>query len=532
MEGNFMVVNLRKVCTAGVMSALLSFNRAPSECGAAEKKVESKPKPPNIVFILIDDLRWDACGYANHPFSKTPNIDKLASNGVVFNNSFVTIALCGPSRACFLTGQYAHKHQVLRNRDLTDISTGTLTYPLVLQQNGYTTAYVGKWHMAKNNRPRRGFDYWLSFTGQGDYTKNVLNENGTEFEKEGYITDVLTEYAVKWLDTQKQDGKPFMLYLSHKAVHDIFTPPPRYAKLYADAEIPEPANFRDDLSGKPVNQRKWLSSRLMSIGTSTGTKTVPPALPPVGWSIGKNDEENTTTRGWVKRDRTIADMREDMINYHRCLAAVDDSVNKVVEQLDKLGVLDNTMIIFAGDNGYLWYEHRFLDKRWAYEESMRIPLVIQYPKLGRMNVKVDDFVLNIDLAPTILDFAGVPVPDTMQGRSARPLMEGKVVDNWRKSFFYEYYYEKAFKIPSILAVRTKEWKYVTYPDIQDIDELYDLVKDPNELNNLAEKSEHSTQLNLMKDELQRLINETGYVKPVLPAEVQDNKKVVGESKEE
>ena len=432
---------------------------------------------PNIVFMLIDDLRWDAMSSLGHTFVKTPNLDRLRGEGVLFSNTFVTISLCTPSRGCFLTGTYAHRHGVTDNTGKEFDPAKTPHFPLLLQKAGYETAYVGKWHMARHANPRPGFDYWLSFRGQGVYIDPPLNENGREFQAKGYMTDILTDKAVEWLGRKHE--KPFCLYIGHKAVHGPFTPADRHKDLYSDVTPPEPPNYRDDLSTKPAWQRR--DRRLKSVEPVPASVT-PPPWPP---------------------------QNEAWMNYFRTLSAVDDSVGLIYDELKRQNLLDNTIFIFTSDNGYFKGEHAGLsDKRLAYEEALRIPLIVRLPRAARPKSTVSEMVLNIDVAPTVLDYAGLKPEAGMQGRSIRPLLEGKKTA-WRNSFLYEYWVDLN-QIPRMVAVRTRTHKYIRYPDIQDIDELYDLAKDPHEMRNVALDPAYAAKKKELATELDKLLRETGY----------------------
>jgi N-acetylglucosamine-6-sulfatase len=449
---------------------------------------------PNFVFILTDDQRWDAMSNMpnSFPFLRTPNIDRLATEGARFENAFVTTSLCSPSRASFLTGCFAHTHGV-RTNERNDLDERFPTFPALLQRAGYATAYVGKWHMKPDPSPRPGFDYWLSFAGQGEYVNPSLNENGKNFQAEGYMTDLLTDYAIRWL--RRQDG-PFCLYLAHKAVHGPFTPAPRHAEAFPDAQIPQPASFQDNMRDKPAWMRR---------AAVYGAKAEP-------WhkSQGKPVPDELPAASWDPRNK-------DRLDYLRTILAVDESVGRVLQTLEQMRQLDNTVVAFASDNGYFLGEHRRGDKRLAYEESIRIPLLIRYPPLVRPGSRPTEMALNIDLAPTILDIAGVQPPKHMQGRSLRPVLEGRAAD-WRQSWLYEYFQEAWLPgVPTMLAVRTQQFKYVTYPDLQDLDELYDLQNDPMEMKNLAVVPDYHEQAAKMREELERLKKETGYTKaPQVP----------------
>jgi len=454
----------------------------------AASLTEKKKRPPNILFILTDDQAFDAIGFTGRfDFLPTPHMDRLARQGARFNNAFVTTSLCSPSRASFLTGCYAHRHGVTANGS-RDLHPTTPTFAELLQQAGYQTAFVGKWHMRPTSAPRPGFDYWLGFRGQGKYNNPELNENGRQFVKRGYMTDILTDYATAWLRRPRR--KPFCLCLWHKAVHGPFTPAPRHANFAPHAGLPKPPSFDDTFVGKP----KWLR-RGFRYGTkrhdwtASQEKPIPESIPPARW------QPHNPGR----------------LNYLRSLLAVDESVGRLLETLQQIGQLDNTFIVFSSDNGYFLGEHRRGDKRLMYEESIRIPLLVRYPPLIKPGTTVEQMALNIDLAPTLLALAGLPAPAAVQGRSLLPLLRGDRIE-WRQAFLYEYFQEGWLPgIPTMVGVRTHRYKYIHYPDLHDdIDELYDLRNDPHELSNLAAQPAHARTLAKMKTELATLKSNTGY----------------------
>jgi N-acetylglucosamine-6-sulfatase len=439
---------------------------------------DSTPRP-NIVFILVDDLRWDALGCMGHPFVKTPNIDRIAREGALFKNFFVSIPLCSPSRASFLTGQYPHSHGVINNGDHSALSYKLITFPRLLHDAGYETAFIGKWHMGVDDSPRPGFDRWVSFKGQGVYNDPMLNVDGTASKHSGYITDILNGYALKFVKSEHK--KPFFLYLPHKAVHGPFTPADRHKNLYADAVIKPTPSLNDSLEGKPAATRKL------------------------------EDASDQKSPGKKKREQSENERRmpENAIrNQLRALAAVDEGVGQLFKALEESGQLDNTVFIFSSDNGFFWGEHGFGDKRWAYDESIRDPLLIRFPKLIKPGTVLDQFVLNIDIPPTLLELAGVPIPKTIQGRSfASLLKDGKT--QWRNSFLTEYFQEKQYpRTPTWQAVRTERWKYIKYTDSDGMDELYDLNADPYEVKNLIQQPPFQATLKQMQAELEKLRKET------------------------
>ena len=448
------------------------------------------PKP-NIVFILIDDQAWNVLGKdGRYTFMKTPNIDRIAGEGMVFKNAFVTTSLCSPSRASFMTGCYAHKHGVFVN-SYSDPNPEAPFLPAKLQEAGYETAFLGKWHMKNGAEPRKDFDYWLSFNGQGVYIDPLLNENGREFTEKGYMTDILTDYATRWLKKPKE--KPFCLFLWHKAVHAPFTPAPRDSAAFADALIPEYENWYDDMADKP----QWLRR---------------------GWLYGVHKDKWEESKGKPVPEKIVPrpwDPKEPrMMNYLRAMLAVDKSVGEIRKCLEDMNILDNTIIVYASDNGYFIGSHQRGDKRLMYEESLRIPLIIRYPKLIKGGSVNNDMVLNIDVPPTLIELAGGKVPADMQGTSIAPLFH---YDNkgWRTSFMYEYFQEDyAPGFVTVAGVRNNRYKYIESLNVPgDINELYDLVTDPGEMDNLINNHAYQTIKNETMTELQKQKTETGFFDP-------------------
>jgi arylsulfatase A-like enzyme len=425
------------------------------------------PKQHNIVFVLVDDLRYDAMGFLT-PGLRTPNIDYLAKHGVYFPNAVVTSSLCSPSRATILTGQTARNHGVIDNNDSSE--KGLIFFPSYLREAGYQTAFVGKWHMgAATDAARPGFDYWVSFRGQGAYLptdglspqqlaagqKQKLNVNGQQVEQKGYITDELTDYALDWLERGRDSSKPFFLYLSHKAVHSEAKAPQRYANQYADLEIKLPAsmaNTEENNRGKPM----WVRNQRNS---------------------------------WHGADfpyHTNQSLTDYVREYYRALSPVDDSVGRVLAYLRKHRLEENTLVVFYSDNGFLFGDHGLIDKRNAYEPSVRVPMIAYAPKLLPGGVVNPARVRNLDLAPTFLDVAHVPAPQQFEGKSILPVATGKAApEKWEDDFIYEYYWEWTFPhTPTTFAIERGRMKYIQYHGVWDTEELYDLQQDPQEMSNL------------------------------------------------
>jgi N-acetylglucosamine-6-sulfatase len=476
------------------------------ECFGVEQakglRLEKLPgaKPRNVVLIVADDHRYDALSCAGHPFLKTPNLDALAKNGSRLANAFVTTSLCSPSRASILTGLYAHRHRVIDNNN--PVPAGLTFFPQYMQAAGYETAFFGKWHMGSDSdAPQPGFNRWVSFKGQGTYWPNAngLNVDGQHVEQKGYITDELTDYAVDWLDKRTAD-KPFFMHVAHKAVHTDFLPDeneqskgklllpgvegkigfvaaPRHAGKYAKEPFPAP----ETLAFTPRNY---------------GDKPM--------WVQNRRNSRHGVDIPFGNRWDLAVIYRQ----YMETLLAVDESVGRIVDALKRKGVLDSTLFIYMGDNGYAWGEHGMTDKRSAYEESMRIPLIIHCPELIAAGTNVPQMVANIDIAPTVLNAAGLKPPEGIDGRSFLPLLAGKSMP-WRDKLLYEYYWEWNFPMtPTIHALRTDHYKFIRPYGTWDIEELYDLQNDPLEIVNLAGKPEHQQLANDLKAQMFALLKET------------------------
>ncbi|TVP96785.1 MAG: DUF4976 domain-containing protein [Planctomycetaceae bacterium] len=439
----------------------------------------------NILFILVDDQRWDALGCLGHPFLKTPAADSLAAGGVRFANAYVTTSLCSPSRASILTGLYAHTHRVVDNQ--SGMPDGLRFFSEDLQEAGYRTAFVGKWHMGhSSDEPRRGWDHWVSFVGQGHYfpdlpsgRKAMLNVDGKRVSQTKYITDELTDYALDWLRGRGKTDKPWMLYLSHKAVHHDFSPAPRHEGKFADVDI-EPLPTTQDT---PLDKLKPMWAR---------------------------NQRNSWHGAEFPFHNTLGSTEDIYRRYCETLLSVDESTQRLLDFLRESGQLDSTLIIYMGDNGHLWGEHGLIDKRTAYEASIRVPLLIHCPAAFSGGRVVHEMAANIDIAPTVLEAAGVEPPDRFHGRSLLPLARGEQVPDWRDELLYEYYWERwAPSTPTLHALITPRWKYVRAYGLWDVPELYDVKNDPDELKNLFHEVEHRQLALAMDKRLFELLAESG-----------------------
>jgi N-acetylglucosamine-6-sulfatase len=455
----------------------------------------SGPAParrPNFVFVLVDDMRWDEMGVVGHPFIETPNMDRLAREGIRFDSAFATTPLCSPSRASFLTGQYAHTNGIIDNtaRPSHDLAT----FPRELQRAGYATGFFGKWHMGNDDSPRPGFTHWVAMPGQGEALDPHLNVDGQRIQAKGYVTDLLTDYVERFIERSK--GQPFLAYLAHKAIHPNviqqddgrvvpmpgqpggFVAAERHRGRYEGRSMPRRPNAFKPPMDKPALMRR--------IGT----------LPPLGRETATTDEE---IRGRIEM-----------------LLGVDDSLGRILSVLEKNRILDDTVVVFTSDHGYFYGEHGLNEeRRLAYEETIRIPLLVRYPARIQAGRVAPQLVLSIDLAPTLLDLAGLTPGPGVQGRSLLPVFAGDPA-TWRESFLIEYFSDTVF--PRVLnmgysAARTRSAKYIEYRDLQGMNELYDLSSDPYEERNLIDAPEAAGLRAALKAELERLLEATSSPAP-------------------
>ncbi len=469
----------------------LLLSTLPLATGCQRRDNATVARKPNIVVVLVDDLRWDDIGVAGHPFVETPNIDALAGQGARFLNAFATTPLCSPSRAAILTGTYVHTNGIIDNTARDSASHALRTFAIPLQAAGYQTAFFGKWHMGNDDRRRPGWTHWVAMKGQGEAVNPKLNVDGNRLEVNGYVTDVLTDYADAFV--RANATKPFMVFLAHKAMHpnvmqqndgsravlasqpEGFVPAPRHAGRYANASVPRRPNAVAKISNKPALQRRIDS------------------LPPLSPTTGTSDRD---IRGRLEM-----------------LLAVDESLGRLVKTLTELGQLDNTIIVFTSDHGYFYGEHGLNEeRRLAYEETARIPLIIRYPRAVTAGATPPQLVQTIDIAPTVLALAGVRDTALRHGSALTPILRGDSAP-WRASVLIEYYSDKVFPRMVTMgyqAVRTDRYKYIHYTELAGMDELYDLVADPYELRNLMGSAAGKTALPAVQRELDRLQRATGW----------------------
>ncbi len=460
---------------------------------------QASTKRPNVLVIITDDQRWNTLSAAGHPHLKTPNLDKLVSQGIHFKNAFCTTSLCSPSRASILSGLYASKHGVRNN--FTDFPKDLPSFPRLLQRLGYLTAYLGKWHMGEDDdRPRPGFDYWVSHKGQGKYFDNEFFIQDRRQMVKGYYTHAVTDLAVDWIKKPRAKDQPFCMILGHKAPHSFYVPEPKYEKAFDHVKVPYPESaFK--LEGKP----DWIKSRLTTWHGIYGPL----------FDFRKKFPDS--------RPEAVADFERMIRSYWATLLSVDDSVGRICRALDEIGELDDTIIVFVGDNGLLEGEHGMVDKRTMHEPSIRVPMVVRYPGLIPKDrpKSVDKMVLHVDLAPTLVELCGGEPMKNIQGRSWVQLAKG-ADPHWRSSWLYEYNYEKQFPYtPNIRGVRTDEWVYMRYPHGDGSPdrhkaELYHLLSDPMQLRNRIDDPAAAPKLAELRQELDRLMRDYGMTMTQMP----------------
>lgn len=444
---------------------------------------------------MSDDHAAHAISAYGSRINETPHLDRIANEGMRLDNCFCTNSICAPSRATILTGKYNHLNGVRTLYENFDARQNHVAK--ILQENGYQTAMIGKWHLGHGgNSDPTGFDYWNIFPGQGEYHDPIMYEMGEEKKYKGYATDIVTDLTIDWLDNIDRE-KPFFVMCHHKAPHRPWDPDEKYMHLYEDVDIPEPETFHDDYSTR-VYAAHEAEMRIDTHLTKRDVKMDPPE--------GLSPSE---LKSWYYQ-RYIKD-------YLRCIASVDDNVGRLLDYLDEKGLTEDTIVIYTSDQGFFLGDHGWYDKRFMYEESLRMPFLIRYPRSIKPGTSTDAFALNVDFAQTFLDYAGIEAPEDMQGRSLRPILEGEVPEDWQTSMYYRYWeHMSEHNVAAHYGIRTHRYKLIYYygeglgvPGARDIKrepawELFDLEKDPYELNNVYSDPAYQDVVEELKKELYRL----------------------------
>ncbi|MBI1357943.1 MAG: sulfatase-like hydrolase/transferase [Acidobacteria bacterium] len=466
----------------------------------------SKPTypKPNVLFVMTDDQQHNEMSCAGHPILQTPNMDRLAKGGARFQNAFCTNSLCAPGRATVLTGCLSNIHGIRGNSEMADkveeLNPDLPTFPQVLRDNGYHTGLMGKWHIRQNPR---GFDDWNILPGQGVYNDPEFIHNGEKRQESGYATDITTDFALDFLRKSASGGQPWCLVYQHKAPHRPFTPAERHAHLFDDIDWPKPSTYDDDYATRRIAKEAEDMRFDISLASDYA------------------DEMPKNLSAAAKKDWIFNRFVKD---HHRATYGVDENLGRILDYLDQTGQAEDTIIVFTTDNGFFLGEHGWYDKRFMYEPSLRIPLLIRYPRRFKGGQVPEGFAMNIDLAPTILDAAGIAVPEQMQGRSLVPLLEGEAPSDWPKEAYYSYYenswafrdmareqmtdpsfaYWTAHRVGPHRGIRTDRYKLIEYYTEGPYWELFDLQQDPDELVNIYEEPSSQPLIADLEPALRRL----------------------------
>jgi arylsulfatase A-like enzyme len=485
-------------------------------------------KRPNIIFIMTDDHAEKAISAYDSSLIHTPALDRLAEEGIRFTNSYVTNSICAPSRAVMLTGKYSHINGLRDNGDLFD-NTQT-TFPKLLQEVGYQTAMIGKWHLRSTPT---GFDTWKILHGQGSYYNPLFYENGDTVVHEGYVTDIITDMVIEFLD-QREKNKPFCVLYHHKAPHRSWMPAGRHMGMFKDRKFELPETFYDDYSTREKTAGDQdMEIKDMFLGYDMKIHLLPGEKEP--YSGGARSINWDPTGSWAQvynaltpSQKAVFDRYYDEVNrdfrsldlsgkeleewkyqrymedYLACVVAVDENIGRLLDYLDKEKLSSNTIVVYTSDQGFYLGEHGWYDKRFMYEESFTMPLIIRYPKKIKPGLVSSEFVMNLDFAPTFLDYAGVEIPEDIQGESMRAVLENPDKAPWRESVYYHYYeYPAWHDVHKHDGVRNKNYKLIHFYDIG-VWELFDLNKDPQELKNVYDDPDYSDILAEMKKEYEKL----------------------------
>lgn len=502
-----MICNLR--CSAPmVMSTLFAALISFSASSAADR--------PNILFIFTDDHCEQALSAYDPARITTPNLDRIAKDGMRFNRCYVTNSICGPSRAVIQTGKYSHLNGFIRNGN--QFNGDQQTFPKLLKGSGYQTAVIGKWHLSSTPQ---GYDYYDVLKGQGPYYNPPMETEGANGEPEirkhtGYTTEIITDKALAWLKEDREEDKPFMLMCQHKAPHRNWMPAPKYLNWLDDETIPEPETLWDNYSNRTQSAsrqtmtiRQHLNANDLKLTTRANVLNDEQRKVWDAAYQAKNDAFKKAEPNMSEEEIIRWKYQRYVKDYLRCVKSVDDSVGHLLDYLEESGLAENTVVIYSSDQGWYLGEHGWFDKRWMYEESLKTPLLVRWPGVTEPGSTNDSIVSNLDFAETFLDVAGVEVPSDMQGRSLSPLLHGENPRDWRESFYYHYYENPgAHSVARHYGVTNGRYKLIHFYalDSKRIDdwELFDLRKDPNELKNVYGSSDYASIQGGLEKELQRL----------------------------
>ena len=491
---------------------IIAFGCAPQKGGTSEDQ------RPNIVFIFTDDHALQAIGAYGSVINETPNIDRLADEGMIFRNAFCTNSICAPSRAVIQTGKHSHLNGVMDNRHVFD--SAQVTFPKLMRAGGYQTAMIGKWHL--KSEPV-GFDYWKVLPGQGNYyNPDFRTPNGRE-RIEGYVTDIVTDVSLEWLENGRDKSKPFVLMTQHKAPHRAWLPGPDHLNMYDSVNIPEPEtlfdNYENRASGAAVQEMEidrhmrfsWDlkvikdedDERGKNVWEQRQKRFTPEQLE--AWNVAYQAKNEAFLAANLEGKELVRWKYQRYIkDYLRCIASVDDNIGRLLDYLNESGLAENTVVIYSSDQGFYLGEHGWFDKRWMYEESLHMPFIVKWPGVTQPGSSNERMVQNLDFAETFLDMAGLEIPSEMQGYSLVPLLKGQQPDDWRKSIYYHYYeFPGPHAVQKHNGVRTERYKLINYYELGE-KELFDLETDPMEMKSVYNDPEYASIQTELEQELVRL----------------------------
>ena len=492
--------------------SMLSCKDAKKESDMAIAGADASKERPNIIYIMADDLTIQAIsvyGGIYKDIAPTPNIDKIANDGMLFQDVLVTNAICGPSRAAILTGDYSNLNGYYKNESGGKFDETKWTFPQEFQKNDYQTSLFGKWHLGTEPQGFDVFKYHNSAGQQGHYWNPTFNENGKDVVEKGYATNLTTDFALNWLQTERDKNEPFMMVLQYKAPHRPWEPDTKYEKLWDDEEMPYPATFNDDYKGRELTAgdtemtMEHLSRRDMKLETPEGLE----GKELIVWDFyGAKNGEIVQPEGMSAEEGKKWRYQIYIKDYLACVKSVDDNIGRVLEYLDKNGLTDNTVIVLTSDQGFYLGDHGFFDKRFIYEESLRMPFMVKYPGVVKPGSVNEDVVTNVDFAPTLLDLAGIETDHKMQGTSFTSLLKGETPQDWEQAMYYHYYeFPYWHHVQPHYGIRTQKYTLVHFYYNIDVWELYDLEKDPDQMSNIINDPEYEPIIADLKVQLKTLM---------------------------
>jgi arylsulfatase A-like enzyme len=486
-----------------------------ASCNTTSSVVKDEQKP-NVIYIMADDLTIQAIsayGGIYKDIAPTPNIDRLANEGMLFQDALCTNAICGPSRSCILTGKYAHVNGYYKNEYGGVFNPDQWTFPQEFKKNGYQTSLFGKWHLGTNPVGFDTFKYHNASAQQGLYWNPVYNVNGKDEKFKGYATNLSTDFAMNWLESERDQTKPFMMILQYKAPHRPWEPDTKYEKLWDDIEMPYPANFNDDYKGRELTAGdtemtiEHFSRKDMKLEAPTDLK----GKDKVKWNFyGAKNDEIVIPDGMSFEEARKWRFQTYIKDYLACVKSVDDNIGRVLKYLDENNLTENTVVVLTSDQGFYLGEHGFFDKRFIYEESIRMPLIVRYPKLVKPNTVSEDVVRNIDFASTLLDLAGISFSEKVQGTSFKPVLQSKTPKNWNQAAYYHYYeFPYWHHVQPHYGIRTQKFTLAHFYYNIDKWELYDLENDPMQMKNEIDNPKYASQIVELKKQLKQLMVASG-----------------------